>query len=63
MVNLFICQKLKSPLTVSFKYIIFYVAINMNFDEAIKISKKARENAYAPYSNYFVGAALKTKSR
>ena len=63
MVNLFICQNLKSPLTVSFKYIIFYVVINMNLDEAIKIAKKARENAYAPESNYFVGAALKTKSR
>ena len=34
----------------------------MNLDDAIKIAKSARNNAYAPYSNYFVGAALVTKS-
>lgn len=28
----------------------------------IEIAKKARENAYTPYSNYKVGCALQTKS-
>ncbi len=32
------------------------------FDE-IKIAKNARNYSYAPYTNYFVGSALKTKSR
>lgn len=35
----------------------------MDLDNAIKIAKNALKNAYAPYSNYFVGAALKAKSR
>lgn len=30
--------------------------------ELIKIANKVRSNAYAPYSNYLVGAALLTKS-
>ena len=34
----------------------------MNLDDAIKIAKQARENAYVPYSNYYVGAALVTSS-
>ena len=35
----------------------------MDLEEAIKIAKGSLNNAYAPYSNYFVGAALVTKSR
>jgi len=34
----------------------------MNLNDAIKIAKESRKNAYAPYSNYFVGAALVAKS-
>lgn len=35
----------------------------MNLDEAIQVAKSALRNSYAPYSNYFVGAALVCKSR
>lgn len=31
-------------------------------DELVKLAKKARKNAYAPYSKYKVGAAVVTKS-
>lgn len=34
----------------------------MIFNEAIKIAKEVRKNAYVPYSNYYVGAALVTKA-
>ena len=34
----------------------------MNLNDAIKIAKEVRKNAYVPYSNYTVGAALVTKS-
>lgn len=34
----------------------------MNLENAINITKNAFKNAYAPYSNYFVGACLKTKN-
>ncbi len=34
----------------------------MKNDELLKLAKEAREKAYAPYSNFKVGAALKTKS-
>lgn len=34
----------------------------MDLSQEIKIAKEARKNSYAPYSNYFVGCALKTKS-
>lgn len=30
--------------------------------EDIELAKQARQNAYAPYSNYYVGAALRTKN-
>lgn len=33
----------------------------MNFEEVIKTAKEARKKAYAPYSNYYVGAALVCK--
>jgi len=32
------------------------------YKELIEVAKLARENAYAPYSNFKVGAALKTKT-
>lgn len=32
------------------------------YEELIEVAKLARENAYAPYSNFRVGAALKTKT-
>ena len=35
----------------------------MNIEEVVKIAKEVRKNAYAPYSKYFVGATLVTKSR
>ena len=31
-------------------------------DEDIQLAKKARLNSYSPYSNFQVGAALRTKS-
>ena len=34
----------------------------MDLTESINIAKNCRKNAYAPYSNYYVGAALKAKS-
>lgn len=34
----------------------------MNFDDAIKIAKEVRKNAYIPFCKYSVGAALVTKS-
>jgi len=33
----------------------------INLNDAIRIAKEARKNAYVPYSNYYVGAALVTK--
>ena len=32
------------------------------YEELIEVAKQARDNAYAPYSNFKVGAALKTKT-
>ena len=32
------------------------------YDKDIELAKKARLNAYAPYSNFQVGAALRTKN-
>lgn len=34
----------------------------MSLDEVVKIAKNVRQNAYVPYSNYRVGAALVAKS-
>lgn len=34
----------------------------MVLNDAIKIAKDVRKNAYVPYSNYYVGAALVTKN-
>ena len=34
----------------------------MNLEKEIKLLYKVRENAYVPYSNFRVGAVLKTKS-
>lgn len=34
----------------------------MGLDEVIKIAKTVRKNAYAPYSSYYVGAALVCKN-
>ena len=33
----------------------------MNLNDAIRIAKEVRQNAYVPYSHYYVGAALVTK--
>lgn len=35
----------------------------MDLEKAIQIAKNSFKNSYAPYSKYFVGAALCTKSR
>ncbi len=35
----------------------------MDLSKEIEIAKNVRKNAYAPYSNYYVGCALKTKPR
>lgn len=35
----------------------------MSLENAIQIAKNSMKNAYSPYSNYLVGAALKAKSR
>lgn len=35
----------------------------MDLSNAVLAAKEGMKNAYAPYSNYFVGAALVTKSR
>ncbi len=35
----------------------------MDLSKEIDIAKSVRKNAYVPYSNYYVGCALKTKSR
>lgn len=34
----------------------------MNLNEEIQIAKEVRVNSYAPSSNYYVGASLKSKS-
>ena len=34
----------------------------MDLSKEIEIAKNARKNAYAPYSKYYVGCALKSKS-
>ena len=34
----------------------------MDLSKEIEIAKSVRKNAYAPYSRYYVGCALKTKS-
>lgn len=34
----------------------------MDLSKEIEIAKSVRKNAYAPYSKYYVGCALKTKS-
>ena len=34
----------------------------MNLEDAIKVAKDVRKNAYIPYSKYYVGAALVAKS-
>lgn len=34
----------------------------MDLSKEIEIAKNARKNAYAPYSNYYVGCALKSIS-
>lgn len=34
----------------------------MDLSKEIEIAKNARKNAHSPYSNYFVGCALKTSS-
>ena len=34
----------------------------MNLEKEIELLYKVRENAYVPYSNFRVGAVLKTKS-
>ena len=34
----------------------------MDLSKEIEIAKNARKNAYAPYSKYYVGCCLKTKS-
>lgn len=35
----------------------------MDLSKEIEIAKNARKNAHAPYTNYYVGSALKTKLR
>ncbi len=34
----------------------------MSLEDAMKIAKEVRKNAYVPYTKYYVGAALVTKS-
>jgi cytidine deaminase len=38
------------------------IQIKEDYQQLIKLASEARRHAYAPYSNYPVGAALRTKS-